>query len=486
MLKSSSTKSNNLISDFFFQDFKYIVKLSIKLRWGVIILLLLLPLVLQKMNLFCNARFIYMTIFFIVAYNSFYTLIVGKQEIALKNNQFLKICNYMGLMQFLFDYISITMILYFTGTLYTSLFYVFILHIVVGTLFLESILVFSMISCYLFVYFLLSLLQLNAVIPYCNLFNLENNLTLSMIYFETIVHGVILFSTFYILLFLVKKIKDDTIRIDNSKTELENNLKKISDLELRKSKFMRFAAHQLRSPVATVIAALNVLCKKMIPLQEDRAFKLLVGAHDKAGALLLIINDLLELSRIREAKKKLMFSKKVNLIEVIEKIIYSLNSKIQSANLLIERVYICYDAKLESTDIFADDNSYQKFIETTPFLVCTKGDESELYSALYNIIENSVKYSNDGKAIKIKLNCDNKKVVLNISDQGIGIDPEYIEDIFMEFVRSPNAKTSINEGTGLGLSITKEILDIHNATIKVTSELDCGSEFEIEFDQVSN
>ncbi len=86
---------------------------------------------------------------------------------------------------------------------------------------------------------------------------------------------------------------------------------------------MRHSAHQLRSPLATIIASLNVLTQKMVALDSERAFKLLVGCNNKAKSLLKLVNRLLELSRIMEGIKTIQRDQEVDLVRLIEKILSS-------------------------------------------------------------------------------------------------------------------------------------------------------------------
>ena len=111
-----------------------------------------------------------------------------------------------------------------------------------------------------------------------------------------------------------------------------------------------------------------------------------------------------------------------------------------------------------------------------------KANKDHLYSAIYNIVDNAIKYNKqNGKIIiNLEINKDNKPQ-LSIKDTGIGISKEDQERIFERFYRVDKSRSKANGGTGLGLSIVKHTLNNMNATIQVKSQLNKGSTFIIIF-----
>jgi signal transduction histidine kinase len=106
-------------------------------------------------------------------------------------------------------------------------------------------------------------------------------------------------------------------------------------------------------------------------------------------------------------------------------------------------------------------------------------DESLLSYALHNLLLNATKYSPQGSKIWINLGIQNGEVLLQIRDEGIGISAKDQERIFEPFYRGSN----INEagGMGLGLSIVKRVVELHQGSIKVVSELGQGTTFVLSF-----
>jgi PAS domain S-box-containing protein len=264
--------------------------------------------------------------------------------------------------------------------------------------------------------------------------------------------------------------------------ELAVNLESIKALETQKSKFMRQSAHQLKSPLATVIASLNVLTQKMIALDSERAFNLLDGCNNKAKSLLKLVNSLLEHSRIMEGIKTIQKDQEVDLVWLIEKIISSLKELVSASSIEILRTYSIYGEKYEYSNDFQHDTDIEEHFHELPTVIIKNCNEEYLEHGFYNIIHNAIKYSQEGKIYIDLLFSDRKPgAIFSIKDEGIGIEPEYIDDIFLEFVRSPNARDHGLDGSGLGLVIVKEVFDEHGAKISVESDINKGTTFTVTF-----
>ena len=106
------------------------------------------------------------------------------------------------------------------------------------------------------------------------------------------------------------------------------------------------------------------------------------------------------------------------------------------------------------------------------------GVPPDLVYAFENLIQNAVKYSNDGGRVVARLRVLGGVATVTVTDEGIGIPEEILSDIFLEFVRAPNAKEHVREGTGLGLSVCRGIIEAHGGQIWVESEKAKGSTFK--------
>jgi signal transduction histidine kinase len=107
------------------------------------------------------------------------------------------------------------------------------------------------------------------------------------------------------------------------------------------------------------------------------------------------------------------------------------------------------------------------------------GDREALTQALWNLLDNAVKYSGDGPAVRVEVEAGNR-VTIRVRDQGLGISPSERDRIFRKFVRGSSAKAYGIKGTGIGLAMVKHIVDAHNGRVLIESESGKGSTFTIQ------
>jgi two-component system phosphate regulon sensor histidine kinase PhoR len=107
------------------------------------------------------------------------------------------------------------------------------------------------------------------------------------------------------------------------------------------------------------------------------------------------------------------------------------------------------------------------------------GDGEALAQALWNLLDNAVKYSGDAPVVQVKVEAGNK-VSIRVKDQGSGISPSDRTRIFRKFVRGSSARASGIKGTGIGLAIVKHIVDAHGGKVLIESESGKGSTFTIQ------
>jgi signal transduction histidine kinase len=239
--------------------------------------------------------------------------------------------------------------------------------------------------------------------------------------------------------------------------ELQALLQEIQDLERRKSHYMRISAHQLRSPLGTLKTSLQVLSEGYIDPSTERGQKLIVGASERADGLLAIVNDLLELAKVREGLDKAPWAQRVNLGQLLADVIDSLST-------------------------FAEEQEVSLEMELKGEAILAWAVPPDLVYALENLIHNAIKYSErGGGGVRAVLTSSASEATVEVSDEGIGIPEELLDRIFMEFERAPNAKAHAKEGTGLGLAIVKAVIDAHGGRIEVDSQEGEGTVFRLTF-----
>lgn len=236
--------------------------------------------------------------------------------------------------------------------------------------------------------------------------------------------------------------------------ELRTLLGQVEELERRKSHYMRISAHQLRSPLGTIRTSLRVLMGRFVDPSSERGRKLLMGAVDAADGLLAIINDLLDLAKIREGQARAPWSPAVNVNQLLADLFDSLAP----------------DADARQVALVPDFEGVA---------VLDRGVPPDLVHAFENLIYNGIKYSRPGGQVTVQLRTDEEFALVRFIDQGIGVPAEYRGQVFFEFVRAPNAKRHAAQGTGLGLAIVKEVVEAHGGRVSVASGVGAGSAFTV-------
>jgi PAS domain S-box-containing protein len=236
----------------------------------------------------------------------------------------------------------------------------------------------------------------------------------------------------------------ESIAVQKEREQLYNQ---IEELSKRKDEFIAMATHELKTPITTLSGFLQILKMRLQPNDESFPFiEKSLKQVDKLGAL---INDLLDISKIQSGKLKLNY-KEIEIVSVVRDVLES----------------------------FEHVNTHSLILEA-PHEVKISGDKIRLEQVITNLITNAIKYSPEGGNILIKIiEQDGPSICITIQDEGIGINPNHLNQLFEPFYRVADERFNIS-GLGLGLYITKDIIDRHHGIISVESELGKGSTFKI-------
>ncbi len=227
----------------------------------------------------------------------------------------------------------------------------------------------------------------------------------------------------------------------------------IREMDQLKSSFVSMVSHEIQSPMNSVLAQLKVvldgLAGELTPKQKD----ILTRASQKIKGLSELAAELLDLARI-EAGLVTQEKEKLDLGEIIEQQVAFYTEKAAEKNI---------------------DLSLQPLPGLPPVL----GSKYNLEEVLSNLISNAIKYSPEGGRVTVSAKQEDEFIELKVSDTGYGIPEEDLERIFEKFYRVKNEDTRGISGTGLGLAIVKSIVEAHNGTIEVESELGKGTTFTV-------
>lgn len=216
------------------------------------------------------------------------------------------------------------------------------------------------------------------------------------------------------------------------------------ELERMKSAFLGMAAHELNTPLTSIVGYTELLTAKETEgrLSQQQKADFLQLIHGKALALGGLIDDLIDISRIESGRPLPLNYKDFHLDETIRGVVEACRSKTSRHT---------FDLVLPDT--------------TAPI----SADPARLRQVLNHLLSNAVKYSPDGGCVHVSLSEDAGDYVIGVSDQGIGITEAQRVHIFDRFYRADVSDTAV-QGAGLGLSIVRHIVLAHRGSIKVESQ----------------
>lgn len=292
---------------------------------------------------------------------------------------------------------------------------------------------------------------------------------IEIIFADTFV-DILLESSIFVLvlifgIMLLKSVRKE-VALREKIEKLAKNLEKanthLKELDKLKSEFVSFATHQIRAPLTAIKGYISLIQEGSYgPVSDD-----VKGAVDKiyqaSNSLVLVVEDYLNISRIEMGKMKYNFEVK-DFGKLVSEIVKELEPNVKKAGLELS---VNIDASKE----------YK-----------TNIDESKMRQVIVNLIDNAIKYTKKG-SITISLSKDEKrkKLLLKISDTGIGISKETMPILFSKFIRAKKANEVNIHGTGLGLYIAREMTQAHKGG-KLWAESEGegkGSRFYVEVDAV--
>jgi len=243
---------------------------------------------------------------------------------------------------------------------------------------------------------------------------------------------------------LEKTLKSKVIQLRKAKKEAEN-------ANLLKTKFLANMSHEVRTPL-NVILGLSEIVKSDAYANTNERNQMLTTINQNGYYLLDIIDNILEISLI-DSNQLSYHIKSTNITSLFTEIkqIYRINTK----------------SKIKV--LFEPSNITQ---EQTFFT-----DETRLKQVIINLINNAIKYTNEGE-VRVSYNNYKEGIKIMVKDTGVGIHPDNLKVIFNRFVKIDGEKELI-QGTGLGLAISRSIVEALGGKIWVQSKLHIGSSFYI-------
>jgi len=217
--------------------------------------------------------------------------------------------------------------------------------------------------------------------------------------------------------------------------------------------FINNMTHEFKTPISTIAIASETISQPSIISTPERLFTYSGIIHEEAARLNMQVERVLQ--TVKAERKEFQLNKdKIDLHELIKTIVESFN----------------VNAKNNKGEIKLN-------LSATNYNIIA--DKHHLTNVIFNLLDNAVKYSVQAPMIAISTLNEGNKILLSVSDEGMGIKKEYLKRIFDKFFRVPSGNIHNVKGFGLGLSYVKSIVKLHHWKIKVISEPGQGSTFTI-------
>lgn len=220
----------------------------------------------------------------------------------------------------------------------------------------------------------------------------------------------------------------------------------------RKDEFLATLAHELRNPLAPLLNSLNILrSPQQDPVVHDRAQSVM---ERQLKQMVRLVDDLLDVSRITTGKL------------AISKVCIDIQSVIRDA--------------VESSSTFIKERGHELTLDIPEEPVYIKADPIRLAQVFSNLLNNSAKYTNPGGSIQFAASVINDGVLFTITDNGIGIEPDMLNNIFDMFTQVDQTLERAQAGLGVGLALARHLVELHGGQLQVSSPgTGCGSTFSL-------
>ena len=247
-----------------------------------------------------------------------------------------------------------------------------------------------------------------------------------------------------------KEIEPLLIRIEAQKNELMKENEEVLNASKVRQEFTSNVSHELKTPLHVISGYAELIKEGIVKDSDVKEFGEKI--YSEASRMSKLVEDIMKISKLESDKT---FEKtELKLKNIVVAIINSLMIEADKKN-------VKFKLSLNDCSI--------------------RGNYDSIYSLIFNLVDNAIKYNKTNGKITIKLQEVSNNVILSVKDTGIGIPKEDLDRIFERFYRVDKSRSKDSGGTGLGLAIVKHSLIVNNATIKVESELKKGSTFTVTF-----
>ncbi|NIT54435.1 MAG: cell wall metabolism sensor histidine kinase WalK [candidate division Zixibacteria bacterium] len=242
--------------------------------------------------------------------------------------------------------------------------------------------------------------------------------------------------------------KDDLDELSQLALSFNQMAEKLEKVESMRRQLIGDVSHELRTPLTAIKGSMEGLMDGVLP-ENDETY---MGIYREADRLQRLVNDLQELSRVEAGAYELDLHP-LDLLVVISAVVKRLELQFKEKGVLLE-------------------------VDVPDDLPSIQADEDRIGQVLLNLVGNALQFTPSGGSVVVSAAQRNKEIKISVSDTGIGISPEDIENIFTRFYRVDKSRSRAGGGSGIGLTISKYLVEAHGGRIWVESAgLDRGSTF---------
>ncbi|HEV2610026.1 MAG TPA: ATP-binding protein [Noviherbaspirillum sp.] len=259
------------------------------------------------------------------------------------------------------------------------------------------------------------------------------------------------------LLQLTQELQTTNEKMVALNVELAVKAEQLQRADVRKDEFLAILAHELRTPLAAAAMTADVL--ENVPVSQARVIELGKTISRQVGHMSRLVEDLLDVSRVTRG------------------LVAIKNDPVDMRAVVL--------ASLEQTSPLVKSKSHS-LLQSLPDVAChVSGDMTRLVQVVSNLLTNAARYTPAGGRITVDLAADEDWIVVEVMDNGVGIDPELMPRLFDLYVQAEVSTDARTGGLGLGLSLVKSIVDLHRGTVSAASEGNGkGSRFRVQLPRI--
>lgn len=336
------------------------------------------------------------------------------------------------------DYVLLLMMGYFTGFLENPILYYFVFHIMLTAFIFSNRVVFLYVGSLIVVLISVMLAEYYGIINHYPLFYSEGRQSYNDL---MLIRGTGLCTTLIISSYLITGIKN---RIEERGKRVEVELNRYKSLDTIKSNFILQVIHEIRGPLAALKGFHEMILKGITGETGSKTIEVIQKANRRTENLIMMVDEMIDYAYMR-AKEDVQYTK----TDIA--------------------LWYAIDTNLSMFSTMAMQKGI-RFSSNCSREISLVANQDLINIILSNLISNAIKYSSSKTVVNINAEREQNVVHIIVSNEGIGIKPEELDDIFEEFYRTRKAREIERDGTGLGLPIVHKAVESLNGKITVYSE----------------